>query len=291
MKLFSILTLLQVVVLAQSISMDNIDTTFQLKAGSCGSPDGGMLFIAIPPSTYQELEDGGYCYDGINSTSNVTMCFTFTAGASNILLNAGYSELCVNNNFTAFNLYDNTCTLVSTSLNPTGLNIGQQYTWCVTMKAWGGPSCNGYDRFCPYWQSNEPLPTDIIKLKGTCDKITWTTLSEINSSHFEIHYSNNGLVWTNYKSVKAHGNSNATHEYVCMLDIHGANYFKLVEFDNSGRDITHGILVLDCDSKKKEIESVYTIEGKHLGDKIPNEEGIYVVFYKNNGIGKVIKIK
>lgn len=275
--------------MGQSTHLQNIDTTLQLKAGSCGSPDGSMLFITTPPTDYQELEDGGYCHDGIASTSDVTMCFTFTAGASNILLNAGYSESCANNNFTAFNLYDNTCTLVSTSLNPTGLTIGQQYTWCVTMKAWGGGACNGYDRFCPYWQSNDPLPVDIINLKGTCDRITWTTVSEVNSSHFEIHYSNDGLVWSNYKSIVSHGNSNYNHDYVCQLDIHGANYFKLIEFDNNGNDILHGILVLDCDERKKEIDSVYTIEGMYVGDKLPNDGGVYVVFYKNNSIGKIIK--
>jgi hypothetical protein len=51
-----------------------VDTLESPKAGSCSSPDGVTTEISGSPSSFQYLEDNGYCLYSYNTTSSVTAC-------------------------------------------------------------------------------------------------------------------------------------------------------------------------------------------------------------------------
>ena len=274
---------------------DNIvQSGLMTKAGSCGSPDGAMLEIAAMPPSWQWLSDEGYCFNGIPTTNDVTMCFTFTPTVSDVLLNAGYSETCNNNNFTVFNLYDNTCSLVSTSLNPTGLIPGQQYTWCVTMRAWGGPSCNGYTTFCPYWINNAPLPVELVSFEGDCISdnvlLEWTSLTEINNDYYTVERSDDATNWEEIAIIDGAGNSIDVNHY-SYLDSNskpGINYYRLKQTDFDGQNTYFKTIAVKCKTQEKVIESIYSITGEHMGTSLYNQaDGIYIIKYTDNTTKKI----
>jgi hypothetical protein len=67
--------------------------------------------------------------------------------------------------------------------------------------------------------------------------LRWVTLSEINSGHFVVSISLDGISYTDMFSVPAVGNTTTTHTY--SFDDHspppGTVYYKLTEFDFGGR--------------------------------------------------------
>jgi len=69
--------------------------------------------------------------------------------------------------------------------------------------------------------------------------LTWTTQQEINSSHFVVERSADGVAYTSIGQVAANGNSTVVHNY-SFTDIHpinGINYYRLrsVDKDNSAK--------------------------------------------------------
>ena len=274
---------------------NKIDTTqhLMLKAGSCGSPDGSILEAMGPPASWQELSDNGYCYAGINSTNSVTMCFTFTPSVSNILLNGGYSESCANNNFTAFNVYDNSCSFVTTSLNPTTLTAGQQYTWCVTMKAWGGGSCTGYTTFCPYWINNNPLPVELIEFKGynkdEVNHLYWIIASEFNNEYFYIEKSSDGENWEYLGEIEGEGVTNVAkiYDFKDLEYNNTLNYYQLTQVDFDGNPKTFSPIVINNTRDNVELDKIINLMGQEVAESYV---GLKFYLYKNGDVKKLIKI-
>lgn len=273
-------------------SYDSIEPVLILKAGSCGSPDGGILEIASPPASYQQLEDDGYCFAGINSSNTVTMCFTFTPDVATILLNGGYSESCANNNFTGFRVYDNTCTLVSTSLNPTGLTAGQQYTWCIDMKAWGGPSCNGYTTFCPYWINDVPLPIELLYFNGEkhygFNLIEWGSASEINNDYYTIEKSQDGKNWEYLSLVYGAGTTTEllNYEFRDYYVKDTINYYKLSQTDFNGNSKTFKIIVVNNSNDYRQVRITVNLLGQEVDE---NEKGLFIEIYTDGSTRKIFR--
>ena len=155
------------------------------RAGSCGSPDGPTTEIPSAPPDYQYLEDNGYCLYSFPSGVQ-TACFTMTSPGTDISFNAGYQFNCANAAFGNFELYDASCNLIGTGLSFTSLTPGSTYTWCITMDSWGGgPSCTGFDSFCPYYIDNTAiLPIELTEFSGDCNSLRWRTSTEINNDYF-----------------------------------------------------------------------------------------------------------
>jgi hypothetical protein len=221
--------------------------------GSCGSPDGATDEIAAPPTSYQELEDGGYCMDGTGSTSWHAMCFTFTTAYTAVDINMGYSSNCANAGFRGFELFDNTCTSVGTGLSYTGLTIGESYTFCVEMRANGGPGCNGFDRVCPYWMEGAiPVPIELVKFDCKESIVEWSTASERNNDGFYLASKDGTILgWVN-----GMGNSNTYIDYYYELD-QCVDFVKLIQQDYDGKTTEYNYE--DCNCKKTTIQQNFNI--------------------------------
>jgi hypothetical protein len=214
-----------------------------INAGSCASPDGVTTQIAAPPADYQYLEDNGYCLYSYPTTSEFTACFSVTVTTGNIDFNAGNSASCVNTSFGAFTLFDNTCTQVGTGLSYTGLSPGE-YVWCLNMRAFGGPVCNGFDAFCPYYIESSVLPIELIYLRCDDHHIVWGTASEINNQEFNIYSATDTTDWVYRASIEGAGNSNT--------DIH----YEYADYNTSG-DMFYKIEQVDFDGIVKDVNIVF----------------------------------
>jgi len=86
-----------------------------------------------------------------------------------------------------------------------------------------------------------PLPVTLTELKVTktenAAKITWSTVSEINSREFEVQQSITGNDWKTLGSVIAKGESKVTenYEYVHLSPVAGNNLYrlKMIDADNT----------------------------------------------------------
>lgn len=209
-------------------------------SGSCASPDGANKEIASPPANHQQLIDDGYCNYVYPGTSTTTACFTVTITGDAVDFNAGSSESCVNTSFNNFKLFNSSCVQVGTGLSFTGLTAGV-YTWCLDMKAWGGPVCDGFTTFCPYWIDQTVMPVEMsqygVKLDGDYVTIYWKTESETNNEVFYVLRSTNNKEYETLFEIKGLGNSSMGGQYN-VTDVApklGTSYYKIMQRDFNGK--------------------------------------------------------
>jgi len=253
------------------------------KAGSCASPDGTNTVTTVTPPSHAWLDANGYCYPAAYGT-NPTVCWTFTPTSSSVTLNSGYSTTgCANISHGPFELYDASCTLIGTGLNFTGLTPGVQYTWCMTSSAWGGgPGCIGFTDYCPYYFNNVVLPVEFISFDVNCNGFTWSTASEVNNDYFTIYHSYNGYDWNFYKEYPGNGNNNTFLTYDFYDEIIHRGYYKLTQTDFNGTVTELSTKYINCLTyNKKDIEGIWTIDGRFLGTKLPSTSGLYIIKYKD----------
>jgi hypothetical protein len=245
--------------------------------GTCASPDGPMFPIAAPPADYNELETGGYCNNGNNTTQWNTMCFTFTPTSSVVSLSAGYETNC---NIVQFDLpnsflYDNTCTSVGAGLEFSGLTPNTEYTWCLRMKANGGPGCNGFDRLCPYYIEGSALPVKLLYLSCDSGQVVWQTASEINNDFFTVYSSEELDEWVRRIDIDGAGTKSTSTSYMyydseCM----GDTYYKLEQTDYDGVTSFEGIVHCECNEY---ITDGYIIEEYNILGQVYDGGGIKVI--------------
>lgn len=103
-----------------------------------------------------------------------------------------------------------------------------------------GPASASAARANPQFQSGI-LPVTLSEFKIVSKAagvlLSWTTATEINSSHFEIERSSDGRIWNTKGSVNASGNVSVDRSY-SFTDAdpeNGTNYYrlKIVDTDNS----------------------------------------------------------
>jgi hypothetical protein len=294
MKYLFLITLLFTGVLSAQLTSSytmyqNIDTMHpDLSKSSCSSPEGSMQVLNLTTFDYDYLFDNNYCYPGNATTSTTTKCFTFIAPTSSLNLDAGFTEYCNNVIFGPFRLYrSTTCVLVSTSLSPSNLIVGQSYTWCVTMRAYGG-GCNGFTTFCPYYTPNIPLPLQFIDFKGTCTNLFWQTASEDNVSHFTIEKSIDGKHWENIGTEQAMGTTTFQSNYSFEISQNeDLAYYQLWEHDFDGNYVFLKRISVGC-PKARQIEVIYDVNGRIIGNKLPISKGIYFIVYSDGTTQRII---
>lgn len=246
-----------------------------LGQGTCASPDGAMLLRATVPADYAELEADGNCINGTGATNWHFMCFTFTPNSSSIEINAGYNTSCNNGAFRSFILYDNLCAIAGTGLVYTGLTTSSEYTFCIEMRANGGPSCDGFDRICPYYEENTVLPVKMLDMHCDSGRLTWITASEINNQYFSIYSSSNIDTWEYKLDMAGAGTKNTKTVYSyydasCMDD----TYYKIDQTDFDGRTSFEGIVLCDC---KIDHTPEYIIEEYNILGQVFDGKGLKII--------------
>ncbi|CAN5800888.1 hypothetical protein BH11BAC4_BH11BAC4_13410 [soil metagenome] len=95
----------------------------------------------------------------------------------------------------------------------------------------------------PIWYSRNDLVVLPVTLSsftarkaGEIAQLNWTTEQELNSSHFIIERSADGINWNAVASITAAGNSNTHTAYQAFDDspLNGTNYYRLKQVDRDG---------------------------------------------------------
>ncbi len=103
---------------------------------------------------------------------------------------------------------------------------------------------------------NAPLPVELLTFTASCNdfgnRITWSTASEYNSSHFDIERSRDGSIWENIKQVQAAGFSNELlkYEFVDFNVNGGLIYYRLNQVDINGDSKLYGPVFANCDNQE-----------------------------------------
>jgi hypothetical protein len=82
------------------------------------------------------------------------------------------------------------------------------------------------------------------KMLGEKVQLNWTTANEINTSHFDVEKSTDGITYTKIAAVLAWGNTGGDNNYT-SFDEHpsnGNNYYRLKQFDIDGKSAYSSIV-------------------------------------------------
>ena len=113
--------------------------------------------------------------------------------------------------------------------------------------------------FSPFAISSttQPLPATDLALKARTDKqhvlLQWRTISETNTSHFEIERSNNGTDFTRIGRVSAAGNSltERTYLYRDMQPPAGLLWYRLRQVSHTGSQALSNIIPLSLPTRSQ----------------------------------------
>lgn len=85
------------------------------------------------------------------------------------------------------------------------------------------------------------------KQENQAVKLTWSTATETNNSHFNIERTNNGLNFEKIGEVMGRGNSNepATYLFMDKNAKPGVNYYKLVQVDHDGKTTIYNTVAIN----------------------------------------------
>ncbi len=120
---------------------------------------------------------------------------------------------------------------------PTGVALNVRIRPVVDPAVGGGTNCVCNDR---QGTSFVVLPVKLVNLTASLANctatISWQTLEEINTDHFDIEYSNDGIHYETAGNTPAAGNSTVMHSYQFSMPVKdGITYFRLKEVDINGR--------------------------------------------------------
>lgn len=92
----------------------------------------------------------------------------------------------------------------------------------------------------------DPLPIELVRFVTNCKNglIEWTTYTEINSSHFELQYSDDAVNWSTYEIIPSSGFSNQPINY--SIPNPNFRYYRLKSIDLDETFEYSNIIINDC---------------------------------------------
>lgn len=187
---------------------------------------------------------------------------------------------------------------------PTGTGTSTWYYVCIDLTIADSPisisftnnstTTNDQYRLDDISVSNSILPVKLSKFNVTAkDKnaiLNWTTLSEINNSHFKIAHSTDGKKFDDIAEVAGNGNSNeeTNYEIVHENPANGINYYQLTQYDFDGKSESFKIETVRIDGNNDikifpyNITDRLYVEGKLTQPlEIYDSSGKKIGFYEN----------
>jgi mannan endo-1,4-beta-mannosidase len=88
------------------------------------------------------------------------------------------------------------------------------------------------------------------RMQGKKIAIEWTTTMEVNSDHFEIKRSSNGVDFYSMATVTAKRQSTVDNKYTVFDNTPsaGINYYQLIQYDIDGKSVNYGIRTINSNS-------------------------------------------
>ena len=165
------------------------------------------------------------------------------------------------------------------------------------MRAFGGPSCNGFDAFCPYYIDNTVLPIELEIFEGDnqdeYNYLYWVTASETDNDHFTVETSRDTEFWEYVETIEGSGtvSTPTAYEYKDYNYIDGVNYYRLVQTDYDGaQTISKTIAVSSLMGPKREQPVAYDAIGRII-EHPDSYIGIIIFKYDNGSWYKITRLK
>ena len=141
------------------------------------------------------------------------------------------------------------------------------------------------------------LPVELTNFDGITDGkynyLYWTTLSEQNTSHFNLQKSRDGESWNTITTLNAAGTSLSKINYsVTDYNVdHIINYYRLQQYDLDGVYDTYGpISINNTDlNQSKTIVKYINLIGQEIDPAKLNVIDVYIEVYNDGTMKKVIK--
>ena len=129
-----------------------------------------------------------------------------------------------------------------------------------------------------------------VRNENNVNRISWSTLSEINNSHFELERSVDAINWILVKNITGSGNSNQQNNYTFKDHNYkqGINYYRLKQIDFDGKVSTFKIIAINnALSNSKTLISITNLLGKAVTEEEP---GIKFYRYSDGSVVKKIDL-
>lgn len=98
---------------------------------------------------------------------------------------------------------------------------------------------------------NSPLPVELASFEGKalekCNRLTWTTFTEVNNNYFELERSENGVAFEPVVVIQGHGTTTEINNYSyddCKIEERNY-YYRLKQVDLNGTVQYSGIVLLN----------------------------------------------
>jgi len=129
-----------------------------------------------------------------------------------------------------------------------------------------------------------PLPVELISYSCNTKGVYWVTASEVNSSHFIVETSNDGVKWIELDYIYAMGNTTELtyYNYEGTKD----TYTRVVQYDIDGTSETFDILLCG-DNQKEEVKVLYYTDAS---GRIVNKDsrGFKIAVYSDGTTKKIL---
>ena len=140
------------------------------------------------------------------------------------------------------------------------------------------------------------VPVTLIDFNAIKQKtevmLQWRTSQELNSDHFEVQHSIDGITFRAIGNVRAAGSSNSPKDYSFLhaTPVKGFNYYRLKQYDLDGRAVVYYIRAVKFDGN--EVQEIYiypnpVTQGTINVQLTKIEKGTYNVSLYNNAGEKV----
>ena len=163
----------------------------------------------------------------------------------------------------------------------------------MTGSAWGGgPSCTGFDDFCPYFLNVFALPIELVEFGvdyiDGINKLHWISASENNNDYYVLDRSTDAEIWTTISTINGAGNSNTPilYEFSDYTFSDEINYYRLTQVDYDGRFEEFDIISVDNRVKPKEVDRTINLMGEIVDE---NFKGFVIEIYKDGTSRKFIR--
>ncbi|MEM7162373.1 MAG: lamin tail domain-containing protein [Bacteroidota bacterium] len=142
---------------------------------------------------------------------------------------------------------------------------------------------------------NEPLPIELVefeasKLNKNKTLLNWQTLSELNSAHFEIERSRDGIHFTKIGKELAAGLSNVPiyYSFIDTEPYNGQNYYRLKSLDFDGSfdySAMRSVFFEDCGQLLRDLDGYVLICSESMPYELFNAQGKLI----ENGVKSTIR--
>jgi hypothetical protein len=148
------------------------------------------------------------------------------------------------------------------------------------------------------YTSESTLPVTLTKFNGKLQNgfvnLNWQTSQEINTSHFEVEYSNNGNNFTKVTELAASGNATTTKSYTATHEINktaSIHYYRLKMIDKDGKFTYSNIVALKANSKGVDVTVYPTIVKNTATLSITTEQNQTGEIVVSNMFGQIVHRK